>query len=151
MIHQRNVLVLVAGLVLAIWAGSDEAIAQCSGGGGGRGGRPTGSPGGLNTASPYAVDPLLALRYSQNALLAQQYQRQYQQQLLAAQTQLATVRNTIAKQQRIELSQRDAQTHATRLARAEAKRAARAQRAATRLASLEPSATDYSLTSVRTD
>lgn len=149
MIHRGNLFVVIAGLVLVVWVGSGEAVAQCSGGG--RGGRPTGSLGGLNTASPYTADPLLALRYSQNVLLAQQNQRQYQQQLLAAQTQLATVRNTIAEQQRLELSLRDAQTHATRLARAEAKRAARAQRAAERLARLESSSTDYSLTSVSTN
>ena len=137
MVPRRNVWVLAAGLVLAIGFGSSEALAQCSGGGG-RGGRPTGSPGALNTASPYAVDPLLALRYSQNVLLAQQtQQQQYQQQLLAAQNQLASARLTLAEQQRQELQEREGLTRSYRMARAEAKRAARAQRAAERLVALQ--------------
>ncbi|QEG39744.1 hypothetical protein [Roseimaritima ulvae] len=137
MVARRNVWVLVAGLGLAVWFGSNEAFAQCSGGGG-RGGGPTGSPGALNTSSSYAVDPLLALRYSQNVLLAQQLQKQhYQRQRLAAQSQLASVRFAVAEQQRQEVEQREDMALSYRLARAEAKRAARAQRTAERLAALQ--------------
>ncbi len=117
---------------------------------------PSGSATGLNTSFAYAANPLRTNGYLQNQLLARQYQQQLlaqrtQQQLLAAQNQIAVASATIAEQQRLARVERESQVIPNRLARAEAKRAARAQRAAARLEALDSSPTTYSLASVRTD
>ncbi|MCM2369002.1 hypothetical protein [Aporhodopirellula aestuarii] len=133
--------VVAAVVVSAVGLSGNVASAQCSGGGGGR--MPSGSPATLNSAYAYSSNTLT----SSPANLAMQYQ---QRQLLA-QSQAYAMAYQTAQQQRLLRQQRNAELQETRLARAEAKRAAKADRIATRLREQTYSSDEIMLTSTSTD
>ncbi|WP_461506437.1 hypothetical protein [Rhodopirellula baltica] len=143
---RRGVLVTTATLLSVAFFGGD-AFGQCRSRGGGP---PSGSPTSFTSSSQYAQNPYgqnaLVSSYPQNNLIASQYQ----QQLLASQRQIASsaYQNT---QQRLALMQGEADVQAYRLARAESKRAARAERIAARLREQGRSEDAYTLASVNVD
>ncbi|WP_236620919.1 hypothetical protein [Rhodopirellula sallentina] len=120
-----------------------ETMAQCSGGGGGGGRMPTGSPTTFNPNAAYASSPLIQ---STSNPLAMQYQ-----QSVLAQRQAYAMAYQNSQQQRLALRQRNAELYETRLANAEAKRAAKAERIAARLRARNQSASSYMLTSAEID
>ncbi|WP_404306812.1 hypothetical protein [Neorhodopirellula lusitana] len=143
MVHNPTTWVVVAVFFsMMAWMGGD-AFAQCSGG---RGGPPTGSQSTLNSNLAYASNPLISNPYSQTALIA----NQYQQQSLATQQRVASLTNYYAERERLAAIQREAIARPYRLARAEAKRAARAARIAERLREQGRSSSEYMLTSTAT-
>ena len=134
MIRTHRIVALATGLLCCFAVG--EANAQCSGGRGGGGMPATGGPSGvglrLNMSSPQALalQQIAYQRAEQSRQLA--WQRQYQTTL-----QLQRLAQLRQRQQRYlaEQSERHSeQLQAERLARAEAKRALRADRTAVRLA-----------------
>ncbi|QDV82053.1 hypothetical protein [Planctomycetes bacterium TBK1r] len=123
MIGKQTMGILVAGLVSVAMCSSDQVVAQCSGGGGRGGGMPTGSATQLNTSLPYSSN-VLASNYPQSlGLMAQQYSAQVQNQIYAMGYQNA-------QRQRAARIAYEERVRPMRLARAEAKRAARAERIA---------------------
>ena len=144
MVRKRNVLFLLAGVGSAVMFSSSEVAAQCSGGGGGRGAMPTGSPTSLTTNTLHSQYPLGSSGYSQGNSLAVQYQ----QQVLATQRQVASMMYQNAQRQRLAAIQREAKAFPYRLARAEANRAKRAERIAERLRDQGRSSEAYTFASV---
>ncbi|MFG0288802.1 MAG: hypothetical protein ACF8CQ_11525 [Rhodopirellula sp. JB044] len=116
-----------------------ETMAQCSGGGGGGGRMPTGSPATFNPNAAYASSPLVSSAANSLAM-------QYQQSVLA-QRQAYAMAYQNSQQQQLTLRQRNAELYETRLANAEAKRAAKAERIAARLRARNQSGSSYMLTS----
>lgn len=144
---RRGVLVATATLLSVAFFGG-EAFGQCRSRGGGP---PSGSPTSFTSSSQYAQNPYgqnaLVSSYPQNNLIASQYQ----QQLLAGQRQIASLAYQNTQQQRLASMQSEADVQAYRLARAEAKRAARAERIAARLREQGRSEDAYTLASVNVD
>ncbi|EMI44294.1 hypothetical protein [Rhodopirellula sp. SWK7] len=140
MFHKWKRVVVVTGVVSVAMLSGEVALAQCSGGGGGGGRMPSGSPSTLNSNLGYASNPLIQSSASSLAM-------QYQQRALQAQSQAYALAYQNAQRQRLTLQQRNAELYETRLANAEAKRAARAERIAARLRGQGQSASDYMLTS----
>ncbi|WP_231845698.1 hypothetical protein [Rhodopirellula baltica] len=144
---RRGVLVATATLLSVAFFGG-EAFGQCRSRGGGP---PSGSPTSFTSGSQYAQNPYgqnaLVSSYPQNNLIASQYQ----QQLLASQRQIASSAYRNTQQQRLALMQSEADVQAYRLARAESKRAARAERIAARLREQGRSEDAYTLASVNVD
>ncbi|WDQ18404.1 hypothetical protein [Rhodopirellula sp. P2] len=142
--EQRRTFPIAAALLAAAMFGGD-AVAQCRSGGGG--GPPTGSPASFANSSLYSQNRLASSRYPQGNLIAMQYQ----QQLLATQRQVASMASENTQRQRFAAMQYEAEVRPYRLARAEAKRAARAERIAARLRAQGRLEDAYSLASVHVD
>ncbi|QDT07597.1 hypothetical protein K227x_60250 [Rubripirellula lacrimiformis] len=153
MIGNRTGLFLAAGMASMLLGSVDQAAAQCSRGGGG-GGPSTGSTMALNSSLPYSSNPLVSNSQSSSypssiSLMAQQYQQRAAQ----IQNQGLAIGYQNAERQRLSRIAYEERVRPMRLARAEAKRAARADRIAARLAERdgvsEPASQNrYSLTSV---
>jgi hypothetical protein len=143
-----RVFFLVAAALFSVTFFGGDAFGQCRSRGGGP---PSGSPTSFASSSQYAQKPYgqnqLVSSYPQSNLIASQYQ----QQLLANQRQIASLAYQNAQQQRLAAMQGEADVQAYRLARAGAKRAARAERIAARLREQGRSEDAYTLASVNVD
>ncbi|MFG0266399.1 MAG: hypothetical protein ACF8AM_14815 [Rhodopirellula sp. JB055] len=138
---QRVSFLIATALLLAAFCSSD-VVAQCRSGGGRS---PSGSPASYASNSMYPQNALVSNRYSQGNLAA----LQYQQQQFATQRQVANVAYENVQRQRLAAMQFDTEVHLQRLARAEAKRAARAERIAARLREHGRLDESYTLASVQ--
>ncbi|QEF99235.1 hypothetical protein Mal15_32970 [Stieleria maiorica] len=127
MIGRQSVLFLGVGLASLMMFSSGQAVAQCNGGGGSGGGRgggmPTGSATPLIQTNPYATNTLASLYPQSTVLTPQQYAAGVQNQIQALAYQNAL-------RQRLARAEYEERILPMRLARAEAKRAARAARIA---------------------
>ena len=149
MVSRRHLFPLAIGLVSVLVLLADDASAQCSGGGGRRGPSPTGSNAVLASNLAYSSNPLVANYASPAGGLTGQYQRQ----VALLQNQINTMVYQNAQRQRLAKAAYDQRVMPMRLARAEAKRAARAERIAERLRqrdsdSISSASDSLSLTSV---
>ncbi|TWU48521.1 hypothetical protein Poly51_44210 [Rubripirellula tenax] len=146
---KRNVFYSALGASSVLVLSAGDVSAQCSGGGGGPRGMSTGSPTSLVSNFPYASNSLTSNYPSSSSLMA----NPYQQRVAQVQSQASTMAYQNEQRQRLSTLARDAQAMPFRMARAEAMRAARAERIAARLnqrdSGLPPSSREsYSLASV---
>ncbi|WP_286177369.1 hypothetical protein [Stieleria mannarensis] len=121
MIGKQTALFLGVGLAGLMMCSSSQVLAQCSGGRGG--GMPTGSGTPLIQTNPYASNTLASVYPQSMVLTAQQYAAGVQNQIQALAYQNAL-------RQRLARTEYEQRILPMRMARAEAKRAARAARIA---------------------
>ncbi|WP_236695991.1 hypothetical protein [Rhodopirellula islandica] len=138
----QRVSFLIATALLSAAFCSSDVVAQCRSGGGRS---PSGSPASYTSNSMYPQNALVSNGYPQGNLAA----LQYQQQQLASQRQVANVAYENLQRQRLAAMQFETEVQLQRLARAEAKRAARAERIAARLREQGRLDESYTLASVR--
>lgn len=132
---------LVATALLSAAFCSSDVVAQCRSGGGRS---PSGSPASYASNVMYPQNALVSNGYPQGNLAA----LQYQQRQLASQRQVANVAYENLQRQRLAATQFDTEVQLQRLARAEAKRTARAERIAARLREQGRLDESYTLASV---
>ncbi|MEP0431044.1 hypothetical protein [Rhodopirellula bahusiensis] len=142
--NYQRVSFLIAAALLSAAFSSNEVVAQCRSGGGGS---PSGSPTSFASNSMYSQNPLVSNGYPQANSMAMQYQ----QQRLATQRRIASLAYENSQRQRFAAMQYEADMRPQRLARAEAKRAARAERIAARLREQGRFEEAYTLASVNVD